>query len=119
MSYSATVSSGNSWLRITSGSSGGNSGTIGISYDADTGAQRSGTIVLTANGASGSPVTLTITQASGSSLVAYYRFEGNASDDSGNGLNGTVRNASFSSGYAGSGLNVSSIDSFVEVPNNP
>ena len=65
MSYSASVTSGSSWLSITSGGSGGNSGTIVVSYSANnTGSQRSGTIQVSAGGASGSPVTLTITQSS-------------------------------------------------------
>ena len=67
MSYSASVSSDSTWLTITSGGSGGNSGTINVSYPANNGAQRSGTIVVTASGASGSPITLTITQAAASS----------------------------------------------------
>jgi hypothetical protein len=63
LSYSASVTSGSSWLSITSGASGGNSGTISVSFAANSGAQRTGTIMITASGASGSPVTLTITQA--------------------------------------------------------
>jgi surface antigen/GH25 family lysozyme M1 (1,4-beta-N-acetylmuramidase) len=63
MSYSASVTAESSWLQIPSGGAGGNSGTINVSHDANTGAQRSGTIVVTANGASGSPVTLTVVQA--------------------------------------------------------
>ena len=64
MSYSASVTSGSSWLSITSGGSGGNSGTIVTSYTANnTGVQRSGTIQVTASGASGSPATVTVTQA--------------------------------------------------------
>ncbi len=72
MSYSASVTSGSSWLYITSGASGVNSGTIVVSFDANnTDTQRSGTIQVTANAASGSPATLTITQSAstGSSLV--------------------------------------------------
>jgi formylglycine-generating enzyme required for sulfatase activity/GH25 family lysozyme M1 (1,4-beta-N-acetylmuramidase) len=62
MSYSAAVTSGSSWLSVTSGGSGGNSGTIVLSYSANQSAQRSGTVQVTAAGASGSPVTVTITQ---------------------------------------------------------
>ncbi len=61
MSYS-TGSPSVSWLHVTSGGTGGNSGTINVSYDANTGAQRSGTVQVTASGATGSPVTITITQ---------------------------------------------------------
>ena len=63
MNYSANVTSGNSWLHITSGASGVNSGTIVASYDANPGASRSGTIVVTASGAVGSPATIRINQA--------------------------------------------------------
>jgi surface antigen len=63
LSYNSSVSSDSSWLTITSGGSGGNSGTIIITYPANPGARRSGTIVVTASGASGSPMTLTVTQA--------------------------------------------------------
>ena len=66
MSYSASVTSGSSWLHISSGGAGGNSGTIVVSYDQNTGAQRQGTIQVTASGASGSPATVTISQAVGS-----------------------------------------------------
>ena len=62
MSYSASVTGGTSWLRITSGATGGNSGTIVAAYDANVGAQRSGTIVVTASGASSSPAALTVFQ---------------------------------------------------------
>ena len=63
LSYSATVTDSSAWLSITSGASGGNSGTIHVSYSANTGVQRSGTVQVNANGASGSPGVLTITQA--------------------------------------------------------
>ena len=64
MSYSASVTSGSSWLTIASGGSGGNSGSIVLSYSANnTGLQRAGTVTVTASGASGSPVNVTITQA--------------------------------------------------------
>ena len=63
LNYSSTVTSGTSWLTITSGASGGNNGTIVLSYAANTGAQRSGTIQINANGASGSPASVTVTQA--------------------------------------------------------
>jgi hypothetical protein len=72
MSYAASVISGSSWLSITSGGSNtNNGGIINISYVANnTGASRSGAIQVTASGASGSPITLTITQAA-SSISAY------------------------------------------------
>jgi hypothetical protein len=67
MSYSSSVTSGSSWLSITSGASGGNSGTINVSYSTNTAAQRSGTIQVIATGAAGSPASITVTQAAGSS----------------------------------------------------
>lgn len=63
LSYSATVMSGSSWLSIASGAAGGNSGTISVSYFANTGTQRSGAIQITASGAADSPMTVTVTQA--------------------------------------------------------
>jgi len=72
MSYSGSVSSDSTWLTITSDGSGGNNGTINISYPANGGAQRSGTIVVTASGASGSPMTLTVTQAAASGGTPFY-----------------------------------------------
>ena len=75
MNYSASVTSGASWLSITSGGSGGNSGTINVSYTINPGAQRSGTIQIVASGASGSPITITITQsrATGSQSLQFDR----------------------------------------------
>jgi GH25 family lysozyme M1 (1,4-beta-N-acetylmuramidase) len=70
MNYSSSITSGADWLSITSGGSGGNNGTISVSYAPNTGAQRSGTIVVTANEASGSPVTLTLTQAAATTARA-------------------------------------------------
>ncbi len=57
------ASSDADWLHITSGASGTDSGAIQCSYDAYTGAgQRTGTIKVTAPGASGSPATITVQQ---------------------------------------------------------
>jgi hypothetical protein len=64
MAWTAQVTSGSAWLSITSGTSGTNSGSIVVStlknstYDA-----RTGTITVIADGATGSPVTVTVTQA--------------------------------------------------------
>jgi len=63
MSYSAGVTTGAPWLSITSGASGGNSGTLRVFCTANTGGQRTGQITVTANGANGSPKILTVTQA--------------------------------------------------------
>jgi hypothetical protein len=63
LSYFASVTTGNSWLHITSGASGGNGETIVVVYDANnTEVERSGKIVVTPNDKSSSPVTLTVTQ---------------------------------------------------------
>ncbi|MFQ5627461.1 MAG: T9SS type A sorting domain-containing protein [bacterium] len=63
-SYSATVIDGATWLTITSGGSGGTSGTITANYAANTTSlQRTGKIEVTAPGANGSPQTVTVVQA--------------------------------------------------------
>jgi len=61
ISYSAGTPSVD-WLRVSSGVSGGNGGTIVVSYDSNPGVQRTGSVVVTAIGASGSPFTVTINQ---------------------------------------------------------
>jgi hypothetical protein len=73
MNYTASVTSGSSWLSITSGGSGGNSETIIASYAANnTGMLRSGTIKVTAIGASGSPITVNVTQATSATTGAAF-----------------------------------------------
>jgi parallel beta-helix repeat protein len=63
MPWTAEVTSGGSWLSITSGDSGNNSGTITCAFTANTTtSQRIGTITVTANDAIGSPVDVTVTQ---------------------------------------------------------
>jgi Concanavalin A-like lectin/glucanases superfamily/Viral BACON domain len=63
MIWSASVTSG-SWLSITTGASGTDTGTITCAFDANTGTSaRTGTIQVTAAGATGSPVDVTVTQA--------------------------------------------------------
>jgi hypothetical protein len=64
MPWTATVTSGDSWLLISSGASGTNSGTITCSFTANTSSSaRTATIRVTATGATGSPVDVTVTQA--------------------------------------------------------
>ena len=71
MSWTATVTSGSSWLSITSGSSGTNSGTINVSYTANGGtSSRTGTITVTASGATGSPKNVTVTQAAPTPILS-------------------------------------------------
>ncbi len=69
MSYSTSESV--SWLSITSGGSGGNSGTITVSYDANPGAVREGIVTVTAPGASDSPKQVKVTQAAKTYTVSY------------------------------------------------
>jgi hypothetical protein len=63
MTYYAAVTSGASWISITSGGAGGNSGTITLGYTTNPDGPRSGTIQITAPGATGSPITVRIAQA--------------------------------------------------------
>ena len=63
MPWTASVISGSEWLMIVSNSSGNNSGTPTCSYTANTGtANRMATIRVTATGATGSPVDVTVIQ---------------------------------------------------------
>jgi len=64
MSWTAAVTAGSEWLKITSGNSGTNTGSINVSFDENTGTEtRKGTIRVTAGGADGSPTDVTVTQA--------------------------------------------------------
>ncbi len=63
MNYTAEVTSGSDWLTITSGGSGVNTGIINVAYTENTTTNpRVATITVTAQGATGSPVTVTVTQ---------------------------------------------------------
>jgi hypothetical protein len=64
MPWTAAVTSGGSWLSITSGGSGTDTGTINCSFTSNTSIQaRTATIRVTATGATDSPVDVTVTQA--------------------------------------------------------
>lgn len=52
------------------------------------------------------------------SLLAGYRFEGNANDFSGNGHNGTVYGASLTTGKFGRGFQFDGADDYISVPDN-
>jgi len=66
MQWTAAVTSGGSWLAISSGASGTNSGTITCNFTANTSSSaRTATIRVTATGATGSPVDVTVTQPTG------------------------------------------------------
>ncbi len=60
-----TAKSDVSWLTITAGNSGTNDGAISVNYDVNTGAARTGTLTVTAEGAFGSPLSLEVKQAAG------------------------------------------------------
>jgi subtilisin-like proprotein convertase family protein len=60
-----TALSSPSWLSITSGTSGTNSGTINFSYQANTGVARIGKITVTSTGSIGSPKDVEVRQALG------------------------------------------------------
>ncbi len=63
MTWTAMVASGGTWLKITSGANGSNSGTITCSVAANTGSsKRTGTIRVTASGATGSPKDISVIQ---------------------------------------------------------
>jgi len=63
MSYTAEVTSGTDWLTIVDGGSGNNSGILTLHYEVNnTSVPRVGTITVSAPGATGSPVNVTVTQ---------------------------------------------------------
>jgi len=65
MSWTAARDPASTWITITSGSSGTNSGTITFSYEANDGDARIGSITVTADGAANSPQTVELRQAEG------------------------------------------------------
>ena len=72
MPWTAAVTTGDSWLTITSGASGTNSGTINCSFTANTStSSRTATIRVTAAGATGSPQEVTVIQAWLNSLTIF------------------------------------------------
>lgn len=67
-----------SWLTITSGSSGSNTGTINCSYIANNGlSARTGKIIVTSSGSSGSPKTISISQDKVNVVVETYQVDYN------------------------------------------
>ncbi len=69
LNWSASVISGNAWLSITSGDSGTNGGVIGLAVQKNTGAQRAGTVRITAPGAVNPQIDVTVTQSAAPRLV--------------------------------------------------
>jgi len=63
MPWTAAVIDGSDWLKITEGATGTDSGTITCSYGT-VNSTRTGKIQITANGATGSPAVVTVTQSS-------------------------------------------------------
>ncbi len=87
MPWTAAMTSGGSWLSITSGASGDNSGIINCSFTANTSsAARTATLRVTANDATGSPQYVTVTQAGQESLT----ISGSVKTSSGNGVSGAT-----------------------------
>lgn len=71
MEWNAEVTSGDSWIRITSGSGGTNGGTIEVSIDGNpTNSDRSGIITITAEDETGNTKTVTIFQEGGQSILS-------------------------------------------------
>jgi len=62
MSYTSSIKPGAPWLSIEGSGSGGNSGTIKLSYTANSGDQRIGVLTVTALGATNSPMEIDVTQ---------------------------------------------------------
>lgn len=67
MAWTASVTSGGSWAKITSGASGSNAGKVTVGYDGNPegGAARAATIRVVAPGAEGSPIEVTVSQNAG------------------------------------------------------
>jgi len=64
MTWTAAVTVGGGWLRITSGSRGTNAGTITVAYTANTGAAaRTGWVTVTAPGSLSNPLRVSVVQA--------------------------------------------------------
>ncbi|MDK2971566.1 MAG: hypothetical protein PWP23_1321 [Candidatus Sumerlaeota bacterium] len=64
MGWTVDIPSGSSWLTVTSGASGTNSGTVNLSYDANPmGVARVGEVRVTADQGSATPQIVTVTQA--------------------------------------------------------
>ena len=73
ISWTAAVTAGGSWLSITSGASGSNSGTITCSYSANTTtSNRIATVRTTASVATVSPVDVTVTQVPTTTPIGEY-----------------------------------------------
>ncbi len=87
------------WCTVTNNSGTGNA-TLNINYEANTtNSQRTANLSITGLGLAAKTATLTQQSAIPTQgFVAYYPFNGNAKDESGNGNNGTINGANFSIG---------------------
>jgi hypothetical protein len=113
MAWTAAVTSGSSWLSISSGTSGTNTGTITCAYTANTsGAARSGTIRVTAENAAGSPLDVTVTQSAATITPV---ISGSVKTGTGSGISGVAIVFSNSGGTA---TTDASGNYSVTVPNN-
>ena len=83
MSWTAAVDPTDTWMTIASGSSGTNSGTITVTYEANDGDARRGSITVAADGADNSPQTIELFQTANNS-VKLTAGDGAASDWLGN-----------------------------------
>jgi hypothetical protein len=111
------ATSDQSWCTITNTSGVGN-GTLTVNYEANaTNSQRIANLAITGLGLSAK--TVTVTQQSAiptAGLVAYYPFNGNANDESGNGNNGIVYGATLTTdrkGAANMAFSFNGIDSYI------
>lgn len=122
------ISDSIAWLSIspTNGSSTGAANTHVITYSTAglaTGTY-SGTITVTATGATGSPNTIAVTLLVSSSsldtgLVAYYPFNGNANDESGNGNHAVNNSATLSAdrfGQSNKCFSFDGINNYIQTP---
>ncbi len=98
------ATSDQSWCTITNTSGTGNA-TLTVNYEANTtNAQRVATLSITGLGLSAKTVTITqLPPIPTDGLVAYYPFNGNANDESGNGNNGIVNGATLTTDRKGIG----------------
>jgi len=116
-----TAQSDHAWCSVLNDSGTGNA-ILNINYEANTtNSQRVAIITITVNGLT--PKTVTVTQQSAipiAGLVAYYPFNGNANDESGNGKNGTTGNVILTSDRkdkANTAYSFNGVSSFIQATN--
>ena len=104
------------WLSLTAETGGTGPGTVTYTVDPNSSTEeREGQIQVTIAGEEGESTL-------DDGLVAYYPFNGNANDESGNGNNGTVNGALFvtdASGSSQGAIRFTSDSSFVEISDSP